>query len=199
MLKIFNSMSRKVEEVKTDEVVKMYTCGPTVYSYPTIGNWRTYVLSDLINRVLSFGGKKVYLVMNLTDVGHLTGDNEGDADTGVDRLEKAAAREKKTAWDIAKFYSDDFLKGFEKMNMLPPMKFAKATEYIEEQIKLVQEIESRGFTYQIVDGIYFSVGDYEKTGNIYGKLSNLDVIKEGARVEPNPEKKDPRDFALWKL
>lgn len=199
MLKIFNSMSRKIEEVIVGDEVKMYTCGPTVYSYPTIGNWRTYVLSDLLNRVLKMGGKKVDLVMNLTDVGHLTGDNEGDADTGEDRLEKAAIKEKKTAWDIAKFYSEDFLEGFKKLNMIEPMKFAKATEYIEEQINLVKRIEERGFTYQIGDGIYFSVGEYEKSGNIYGELSNLDVIKEGARVEINPEKKDPRDFALWKF
>lgn len=179
--------------------VKMYTCGPTVYSYPTIGNWRTYVLSDLVLRTLMIEGYEVDFVMNLTDVGHLTGDNLGDADTGEDRLEKAAAKEKKTAWDIAKFYGDDFVESFKKLNLTKPMIFSKATEHIKEQIELVEEIEKAGFAYKINDGIYFDVSAYEKKGNIYGELSNLEEIKAGARVELNPEKRDPRDFALWKF
>src|SRR3989338_5896584 len=105
-MKIYNSLTRKVEEFAPMKppVVKMYTCGPTVYDYPTIGNWRTYMTSDLLNRTLKYLGYQVDFVMNLTDVGHLTGDNSGDADTGEDRLEKAAKKERKTAWEIADYY-----------------------------------------------------------------------------------------------
>lgn len=180
-------------------VVKMYTCGPTVYSYPTIGNWRTYVTSDLIIRTLKYLGYQVDFVMNLTDVGHLTGDNSGDADTGEDRLEKAAKKERKTAWEIADFYSRDFTSGFDKLNLIRPMVFSKATDHIKEQIDLVGRIEKAGFAYKVTDGIYFDVAAYEAAGNIYGELSNLDEIKKGARIEVNQEKKDPRDFALWKF
>lgn len=201
MLKIFNSLSKKIEEFVPNNPaeVKMYTCGPTVYSYPTIGNWRTYVMSDLVLRTLQVEGYKVDFVMNLTDVGHLTGDNLGDADTGEDRLEKAAAKEKKTAWDIAKFYGDDFVESFGKLNLTLPILFSKATDHIKEQIELVERIEKAGFAYKINDGIYFDVAAYEAKGNTYGELSNLDEIKAGARVEINTEKRDQRDFALWKF
>lgn len=201
MLKIFSSLTKSVEEFVPNDPkeVKVYTCGPTVYSYPTIGNWRTYVMSDLVNRVLTLEGYKVDFVMNLTDVGHLTGDNLGDADTGEDRLEKAAAKEQKTAWDIAKFYGDDFVESYGKLNLTKPMIFSKATDHIKEQIELVEKIEKAGFAYKINDGIYFDVAAYESKGNTYGELSNLEEIKAGARVEINTEKKDQRDFALWKF
>lgn len=200
-MKIFNSLSRSLEEFVPIEgnKVGMYTCGPTVYDYPTIGNWRTYVLGDLVYRSLNYLGYEVKYVMNLTDVGHLTGDNLGDADTGEDRLEKAAKRERKTAWDIAKFYGDDFVNSFEKLNIIKPEVLCKATDHIKEQIEMVQIILDKGLAYTISDGIYFDVAEYEKKGNKYGELSNLDQIKEGARVEINEEKKDPRDFALWKF
>lgn len=200
-MKIHNSLGRSIEEFKpiNPGKVTMYTCGPTVYHYVTIGNWRTYVLSDFVLRTLKYLGYQVDFVMNLTDVGHLTGDNEGDADTGEDRLEKAAKREGKNAWDIAEFYTQDFLEGFKLMNLIEPKVFSKATDHIKEQIDLVTEIEKAGFTYQINDGIYFDVEKYEKAGNNYGELSNLDQIKEGARVAVNKEKNDPRDFALWKF
>ncbi|OGD73682.1 cysteine--tRNA ligase [Candidatus Collierbacteria bacterium RIFOXYB2_FULL_46_14] len=201
MLKIYNSLTKQVEEIRPLQPgkVEMYTCGPTVYSYPTIGNWRTYVLSDLVLRALRIEGFEVDSVMNMTDVGHLTGDNLGDADTGEDRLEKAAAKEKKTAWGIAKYYGEDFVDSFGKLNLVKPLLFSKATDHIKEQIDLVQRIEKAGFAYRIADGIYFDVAEYEKKGNIYGKLSNLEEIKPGARVEINTEKRDQRDFALWKF
>jgi cysteinyl-tRNA synthetase len=200
-MKIFNSLTKKEEEFEpiNPPKVGMYTCGPTVYHYPTIGNWRTYTTSDLMFRLLRYLGFEVSYVMNLTDVGHLTGDNEGDADTGEDRMEKAARREGKSAWEVADFYTKDFILGFEKLNLIKPMVFAKATEHIQEQIELVKEIEEKGFAYQIDDGIYFDVAAYERAGNTYGELSTLDQIKEGARIEANPQKKDPRDFALWKF
>ncbi len=200
-MRIYNSLTRKVEDFVplSDKGVGMYTCGPTVYSFVSIGNWRTYTLGDLLLRTLRQNGFQVDYIMNITDVGHLTGDNEGDADRGEDRLEKAARYEHKTAWQIAEYYTKDFLQGFEALNLTSPRRFTKATDYIQEQIDLVQKIEERGFAYQIGDGIYFDTQAFEKAGFQYGQLSNLDEIKAGARVEINPEKKDPHDFALWKF
>lgn len=200
-MKLYNSLTRKIEDFEpiNPPNVGVYACGPTVYAYVTIGNWRTYALGDLLARALRYLGYEPNYIMNITDVGHLTGDNLGDADMGEDRMEQAAKREKKTAWDIAKFYTDDFLAGYEKLNLFPPKKFTKATDHIQEQIDLIKKIETAGFVYKIADGIYFDVKNYEKAGNKYGELSTLDKIKEGARVETNPEKKDPRDFALWKF
>jgi cysteinyl-tRNA synthetase len=136
--------------------------------------------------------------MNITDVGHLTGDNLGDADTGEDRLEKGAKKEGKTAWEVAQFYADDFKVGLKKMNFQIP-KLVKATDHIQEQIELVKRIEDKGFAYEISDGIYFDVQAYERAGHNYGELSNIDEVKEGARVEKNEEKRGERDFALWKF
>jgi len=200
MLRLYNSLTRKVEPLDLNqESVKLYTCGPTVYDFVTVGNWRTYVLSDWVIRSLKYFGHQVDFIMNITDVGHLTGDNLGDSSSGEDRQENAAKREGKSAWDVADFYTKDFLGGFEELNLINPIKFAKATEYINEQIELVKIIETKGYTYQITDGIYFDTIKYESKGNTYGQLSTLDKIKEGSRVETNPEKKDPRDFALWKF
>jgi cysteinyl-tRNA synthetase len=197
MLKIYNSLSRKVEEFKpiNPPHVGMYTCGPTVYDFAHIGNFRTYTTADLLLRVLKYNRYEVKYVMNLTDVGHLTGDNLGDADTGDDRMEKAAKKEGKTAWDIAKFYTAAFVKDFDLLNLEKPTRLVKATDHIQEQIELVKRLEEKGFTYQTSDGIYFDTSRFKD----YGALSDLDQVKEGARVEINEEKKNPRDFALWKF
>lgn len=197
MLKIFNSLTRQVEEfIPLDPPkVTMYTCGPTVYDYATIGNFRTYILSDIVLRSLSYSGYDVSFVMNITDVGHLTGDNLGDADTGEDRMEKSAKKQGKTAWDIAEFYQAAFVKDYEKLHLKKPTLFAKATDHIKEQIALVNTLEKKGFAYQTSDGVYFDTAKFPE----YGKLSHLDEIKEGARVEVNAEKRNPRDFALWKF
>lgn len=200
-MKLFNSITRVVEEVEPREAGKigMYTCGPTVYSTATIGNFRTYTLSDILARSLRYLGYEVKHVMNLTDVGHLTGDNEGDADTGEDRLEKAAKKEGKTAWEIAQAYGEEFMAHLKLMNIEIPGVVCKATEHIAEQIAMIEKLEAKGFTYKITDGIYFDTVKFESMGFKYGELSNLDEMKKGARLEPNPEKKNPRDFALWKL
>jgi len=137
--------------------------------------------------------------MNLTDVGHLTGDNEGDSSQGEDRLEKASKKEGRTAWDIAKGYSDEFVEQMKLLNIAMPDVVCKATEHIPEQITMIKKLESKGFVYRIADGIYFDTVKFESMGFKYGELSTLDQIKFGARLEPNPEKKDPRDFALWKF
>ncbi|MDO8460892.1 MAG: cysteine--tRNA ligase [bacterium] len=197
MLKLYNTLTKKVQEFKSINPpnVGMYTCGPTVYDYAHIGNFRTYTTSDLLLRTLEYNNFKVKFIMNLTDVGHLTGDNLGDADTGEDKMEKSAKREGKSAWDIAKFYTDAFLKDFERLNLRKPLVFAKATDHIKEQIELVRKLEEKGFTYKTSDGIYFDTAKFKD----YGKLSTLDQSKERPRVEPNPEKKNPQDFALWKF
>jgi len=197
MLKIYNSLSKKVEEFKPIHPlqVEMYTCGPTVYSFAHIGNFRTYTMADILLRVLQYNGYDVTYIMNLTDVGHLTGDNLGDADLGEDRMEKAAKKEGKTAWEIADFYTEVFLKDFDKLNLTHPKKFTKATDHIKEQINLVKRLEEKGFTYKTSDGIYFDTSKFKH----YGELSSLDQIKAGARMEINLEKKNQRDFALWKF
>ena len=197
-----NSLSRKKENFTAVNPphVGMYSCGPTVYQFVSIGNFRTYLLTDILYRVLTFNGYQVDFIMNITDVGHLTGDNLGNADIGEDRIEKAARSEGKTAWDVAKYYTDIFLSDYEKLNLTKPRLFVKATDHIKEQIELIKEIEDRGFAYKISDGIYFDTELFEKkSGKKYGELSTLDVIASGVRVEENPEKKNPRDFALWKF
>ncbi len=200
-MKLYNSLTRHEEEIVPRENGKigMYTCGPTVYSTPTIGNFRTYTLSDILVRSLKYLGYEVKHVMNLTDVGHLTGDNEGDADTGEDRLEKAAKKEGKTAWDIASAYSAEFMEHTKLLNIVPAEVICKATDHIPEQIAMIEKLKAKGFTYKIADGIYFDTVKFESMGFKYGELSTLDQIKFGARLEPNPEKKNPRDFALWKF
>lgn len=194
-LKLFNTLSRKVEVFKplNPPKVGMYTCGPTVYDYAHIGNFRTYILSDIVHRTLLYLGYKVKAVMNITDVGHLT----SDADEGEDKLEKGARREGKTAWEIAAKYTKIFLKDTKKLNMLAPSIFCKATDHIKEQIELVKKLEEKGYTYKTSDGIYYDTSKFPD----YGKLARLDLkgLKAGARVAVNPEKRNPTDFALWKF
>jgi cysteinyl-tRNA synthetase len=200
MLKLYNSLSRSIEEfvpiykpIGEDGVaiVGMYTCGPTVYLFQHIGNFRSFTTADLLNRVLKHDGYEVKFVMNITDVGHLT----SDADTGEDKLEKSAKKEGKSVWEIAEFYTDIFLKDYKALDLTQPEVLAKATDHIHEQIELVRVLEEKGYTYQTSDGIYFDTSRFKK----YGELSDMDQIKEGARVEVNSEKRNPRDFVLWKF
>lgn len=178
-------------------LIGMYTCGPTVYGDATIGNFRTYTLSDLIVRALQNNGYEVNHVMNLTDVGHLTGDNLGDADTGEDRLAQSAAKEHRSMWDIAQFYIDAFIKDFDDLNLVRPAKFVRATDHISEQIELAKILDRKGYLYKTSDGIYFDTSKFTPRE----RLSTLDVkgIRPGARVKLSPEKKNPTDFAIWKF
>jgi len=195
MLRLFNTLSRTAEEFKpqNENEVTLYTCGPTVYDFAHIGNLRTYVFEDILKRVLRFNGYNVKHVMNVTDVGHLT----GDRDLGEDKVEKTARLESKSAWDIAEFYTKAFKEDLEKLNISEPTIWAKATEHIAEQIALVKELESKGYIYKTTDGLYF---DTSKSKD-YGKLArlNLEGQEEGARIETNTEKKNPSDFAVWKF
>ncbi len=195
LLKIYNTLTRKTEAVKpeTDNLVRIYSCGPTVYDYAHIGNLRKYIFDDLLKRTLLHFGYEVKHVINITDVGHLT----SDEDHGEDKIEVGAKREHKSAQEIAKFYEKAFFEDLEKLNILKPDFAPRATENIKEQIELIQTLEKKGFTYKIDDGIYFDTSKL----NDYGKLArlNLDELKEGARVLKNPQKKNPSDFALWKF
>lgn len=195
MLKIYNTLSRKIEDFVplNPPEVGVYTCGPTVYNYAHIGNLRTYVFEDVMVRVLKYAGYKVKRVMNITDVGHLT----SNADVGEDKIEKSARTEGKSAWDIANFYTAAFTKDMERLNLLPPDIWCKATDHIKEQIDLIKNLEEKDFVYKTTDGLYF---DTSKLSD-YGKLAKMDrsKLEEGARVERNPEKKNMTDFALWKF
>ncbi len=192
---LYNTLTKKVEEFKpiNPPEVKVYTCGPTVYDYPHIGNWFTFIRYDLLIRTLVSSGYKPKWVMNITDVGHLT----SDADEGEDKLAKEAAKEGKTAWDIASFYSDYFITSLNKLNFIIPSQLTRATNHIAEQINLIQKLEAKGFTYRIDDGIYYDTSKFSK----YGDFANLDLDEQqaGARIELNPQKKNPNDFALWKF
>jgi len=194
MLKLYNTKTRKIEEfnpIKKDQV-GLYTCGPTVYWFAHIGNLRTYIFEDILKRVLIFNGYNVVHVMNITDVGHLT----SDSDTGEDKLEKGAKREGKTVWDIAEFYTNAFLRDIALLNILKPDILVKATDTIQDQINFILELEKKGFTYKIDDGIYFDTSKLPT----YGKLwPNKMELKSGTRVELTEQKKNPADFALWKF
>ncbi len=173
--------------------VGIYSCGPTVYSSPHIGNMYAYVCWDVLVRSLDFLGYEVEQVINITDVGHLV----ADSDSGEDKMEKGSKKEGISAWDLAKKYETEFVENLDKLNIKRPWKMPRATEHIEEQIELIQLIEKNGFTYRISDGIYFDTSKFSGYGD-FAHL-NLEMIKEGARVEANPEKKNPTDFALWKF
>lgn len=197
-LQFHNTASRKVETFQqSGDTVRLYTCGPTVYDYPHIGNWAAYIYWDVLVRVLKANGLNVDRVMNITDVGHLTGDNEGDPNIGEDKLEKGARREGKTAWEIADFYTKDFMLGMEQLGLITPDHIAKATDYINEQLELVRTLKQKGFTYQISDGIYFDTAKFPRYSD-FAHL-NTEELKAGARVGFNPEKRNATDFALWKF
>ncbi len=193
-LRLYDTFTRslRIFEPLHPPEVGMYTCGPTVYNYAHIGNLRTYIFEDVLRRVLVFNGWSVKHVMNITDVGHLL----SDADEGEDKVEQAARRQGKSAWEIAEFYTQAFREDLERLNILEPTLWCKATDHIQEQIELVQCIEAKGYTYRTSDGIYFDTSKLED----YGYMARLDVegLRAGARVSLG-EKRNPTDFALWKF
>lgn len=192
---LYNTLTREKEKfipIKKG-AVGLYTCGPTVYNYAHLGNLRAFLFDDFLKRVLEYNGYQVKHVMNITDVGHLT----GDMDMGEDKLELGAKREGKSAWDIAKFYEAAFKSDLESLNIEAADIYARVTDNIPEQIALIKILEDKGYTYATSDGLYFDtslVKDYNKLSHL-----PLEELKEGARVEINAEKKSPTDFALWKF
>ncbi len=196
-VKFFNTLTRKKEVFKPirEREVGMYCCGPTVYWYAHIGNFRTYVFEDVLRRVLEFNGFKVKHVINITDVGHLV----SDADAGEDKMEVEARREKKTVHEIAEFYAKAFFEDAERLNTLKPTILCKATDHISEMIELVRRLERKGYAYVIDRGVYFDTSklkDYGKlAGMTFAKLN--ESLRAGARVEFDPEKRNITDFGLW--
>jgi cysteinyl-tRNA synthetase len=193
---LFNTLTKKKEVFVplTGLEVKMYNCGPTVYNYAHIGNLRAYVFTDILRRTLERDGYSVKQIINITDVGHLT----GDTDIGDDKIEQGAKKEGKTAAQISEFYTKAFFDDLKKLNVeTTRTTFPKATEHIKEQIDLISTLEKKGFTYKTSDGIYFDTSKFKE----YGKLGNINLegLDEGARIGINKEKRNPTDFALWKF
>jgi cysteinyl-tRNA synthetase len=194
-LRFHNTLTKKIDEFSPQHEghVSLYTCGPTVYNTPHVGNWVSYIYWDTLVRTLQANNLDVERVMNITDVGHLT----SDADEGEDKLEKGARREGKTAWEVAAHYTEEFLEGMQQLGLITPTHITKATDFIEQQLELVRTLKEKGFTYQIDDGIYFDTAKFPTYDDFAGL--NLDAQKAGARVEYNPQKRNASDFALWKF
>ena len=194
-IKLFNTLGRQKQVFEPIEAGKagLYTCGPTVYDFQHIGNFRTFMFEDLLKRVLLYNGYEVTHIMNITDVGHLV----SDGDEGEDKMEKGSARTGKTVWEIAEYYTQFFLDDAKALNLLPPTKYTKATDYIQEQIDMVKCLDDKGYTYVTSDGVYFDTSKLKD----YGKLANLDIegLEEGSRIQFSAEKKNKTDFALWKF
>lgn len=192
-LRLFNSLGRSLQEFKplVPGRAGFYGCGPTVYNYAHIGNLRTYVFEDLLVRTLRRFGYAVTHVMNITDVGHLTGDD----DSGEDKMVKTAEERGESVLQIARFYTDAFFRDTERLGIAKPDVVCKATDHIGDMIDLVRRIEARGFTYFSGGNLYFDVSKFPD----YGKLANirLDELKAGARIEVDLNKKNPHDFVLW--
>ena len=194
-MKLYNQLTKKKETFKPldPQNVKIYTCGPTVYSYAHIGNFFSYVYWDLLIRVIKANGWEPNRVLNITDVGHLA----SDADDGEDKLEKGAKREGKSVYEIADFYTAAFLDDYESLKLLEPDHLARATNFITQDMDLVDKLTEKGFTYETSDGIYFDTSKF----TTYADFAGLDLEhqKEGARVAKNSEKRNPSDFAVWKF
>lgn len=192
-LSFFNTLKRHVETFKPIEPGKagLYTCGPTVYNYAHIGNLRTYIFEDILSRTLSLAGFQVDHVMNITDVGHL----ESDEDAGDDKMALASKREKKSPWDIARYYEEAFFKDCAALNLLRPNLVCRATEHIEEMQTMISTLIAKGLAYSVDGNVYFRISKFKD----YAKLSrrNLDEMLDVARVDVDTRKEDPRDFVLW--
>ena len=193
-LRLYDTYTRSLRDFQPLQApaVGLYSCGPTVYDYAHLGNLRTYLFVDLLRRVLLFNGYAVKHVMNITDVGHLV----SDADTGEDKMETGQRRTGQSAWEIAAQYTHAFQDDLERLNVLEPTIWCRATDHIADQIALIERIAERGFAYRTSDGLYFDTSRLPD----YGHLARLDVagLQAGARVEMG-EKRQPTDFALWKL
>lgn len=192
-LNLYNTLTKSKNEFVSinANIVKMYTCGPTVYNFAHIGNLRTYIFEDVLKRVLEYNGYKVEHIMNITDVGHL----QSDADEGEDKMALGAKRENKSILEIARFYEKEFIKDLEKLNIKLPNKLPRATDHIDEMIKLIRTLEEKGYTYIANKNVYFSIDRFKD----YYKLANLslDDLQSGNRIEIDEYKRNPLDFVLW--
>ena len=195
MIRLYNTATRRKEDFvpQHKENVTMYCCGPTVYNFAHIGNLRTYIFEDLLSRTLRLAYPLTH-VMNVTDVGHLV----SDADDGEDKMELGAAREGKSAWDIAKFYEQKFWQDYDALHCTRPTIVSRATEHIAPMIELVKTLEEKGYTYRTSDGIYYDTSKFARYDALVGH-AHISGLQGGARVEMSDEKRNPTDFALWKF
>ena len=189
----YNTLTRKKELFKpiNEKEVRIYSCGPTVYKDATIGNMRTNIFQDTLKRVLRYNGYKIKHAMNITDVGHLV----SDGDEGEDKMLKSAREENKSPMEIAQYYTKLFFKDLEDLNIETPEIVCKATDHIKEMLEYVKKLVENGYAYETSTAIYFDISKLDK----YPILSKLDLNeqKAGARVDVDPEKRSPYDFALW--
>lgn len=194
-MKLYNTLTKQKDDFipLEDGQVSMYTCGPTVYHYAHIGNLRTYIHEDVLEKTLNYVGYDVKRVMNITDVGHL----ESDADDGEDKMLAGAKRENKTVWEVAQYYTEAFFNDAKKLNVKIPNTVVKATDHIEDYIAFIKGLEEKGYTYFANGNVYFDISKFER----YTELSrmNLDELQIAAReeVEADLHKKNPQDFVLW--
>ena len=193
-MRLYNSLTRQVEEITParGSTVGMYSCGPTVYRYAHIGNMRSFMLGDLIQRVLRFEGTEVHWVMNITDVGHMTDD------AATDKMELAVADEGLSAWDIAEKYTKAFLEDMELIGIERAHEYPKATDHVPEMLELTQQLIERGHAYEVDGSVYFDVESFPGYGTLSG--NTVDKLRAGTRedLEIDPNKRHPADFALWK-
>ena len=192
---LMNTFGRRVEEFRSLEPgrVKMYTCGPTVYSYAHIGNFRAYIFADILRRTLRYNGYDVIQVRNITDVGHLTNET---LSTGVDKMEAAARSQNTSPWDIARHITDVFLQDASKLNIETPEHMPRATEYIDTMIRLIERLVERGYAYEANGDVYFDVTHFPAYGALSG--NTIDDLIGGHRVEVGEGKRSPADFSVWR-
>jgi len=196
MLRLYNTLTRQLEQVEPIEpgVVKMYTCGPTVYRDAHIGNLRSYLMADWIRRALQAAGLSVTHIKNITDVGHM---RQEVLELGEDKVIAAAIAEGKTPGEIAEFYTDRFLRDELKLNIMPAHEFPKATDHIEEMVEVTERLIEKGYAYEVQGNVYFELSKFPGYGQLSGNINEAELL-EAVRVEADPLKRDPRDFTLWK-
>ncbi len=192
-LSLYNTLNRKIEPFVpiVEGKAFMYCCGPTVYNYAHIGNLRTYLFEDILRRTLEYNNFEVRHVMNITDVGHLS----DDGDDGEDKMVKSAREQNKTIYEIADMYTAAFYEDTDALNILRPTISCKATDHINDMIALIERLEAKGHTYTAGGNVYFSIDTFPR----YGEMARLkvDELQAGARIEVDPNKRNPKDFVLW--
>ncbi len=192
-LRLYNTLGRSLQAFEPIQAGKVgfYGCGPTVYNFAHIGNLRAYVFDDIVARSLRYLGYEVTHVMNITDVGHLSGDD----DTGEDRMVKTAAERNKSVMEIADFYTKVFMEDCARLNIIKPDVVCKATAHVADMIGLIKRIEANGFTYQAGGNLYFDVSKFPSYGQL--AMLKLDELQAGSRIEVDANKRNPQDFVLW--
>ncbi len=197
VIRLYNTLTKQLEQVQPidPDIVKMYTCGPTVYRDAHIGNLRSYLMADWIRRALETQGLTVTHVKNITDVGHM---RQEVLEQGGDKVIAAAIAEGKTPAEIAQFYTERFLGDEQKLNIIPAKYFPKATDHVQEMLEIVERLVENGYAYEVEGNVYFGVSSFADYGKLSGNIQEAELL-EAVRVEADPLKRDPRDFTLWKL